>query len=135
MLLCSVDGGNLCVSMANQLSEASDPLAKGSGRPARTIVQEVVTQHAEETSFLWLLRHAAVSQPHYSLQDLSKLDNRLEAHLDGLRIAGESGWNVVQETLPFEESSDCSRQDHLRSNQVISIGLTLCWNQQPKSPS
>jgi uncharacterized protein (TIGR02270 family) len=70
------------------------------------IVREVVTQHAEEASFLWLLRHAAVSRPHYSLADLSKLDNRVEAHLDGLRIAGESGWDVVQENLSFDEPCD-----------------------------
>jgi len=63
-------------------------------------------QHAEEASFLWLLRHAAVTRPHYSLADLSKLDNRVEAHLDGLRIAGESGWDVMQESLPFDEPSD-----------------------------
>jgi uncharacterized protein (TIGR02270 family) len=92
--------------MANHLSEASDLITRGSGKPAPAIVQEVVTQHAEEASFLWLLRHAAVSQPHYSLADLSKLDNRVEAHLDGLRIAGESGWRVVQETLSFEETCD-----------------------------
>jgi uncharacterized protein (TIGR02270 family) len=95
-----------CVSMANHHSETPEPVAEGSGKPFPGIMHEVVSQHAEEASFLWLLRHAAVSQPHYSLADLSKLDNRVEAHLDGLRIAGESGWKLVQETLPFEESSD-----------------------------
>jgi uncharacterized protein (TIGR02270 family) len=63
-------------------------------------------QHAEEASFLWLLRRAAVSQPHYSLADLSKLDKRVEAHLDGLRIAGASGWEVVQGTLSFDDPCD-----------------------------
>jgi uncharacterized protein (TIGR02270 family) len=96
----------ICVSMANHRSETSESVAKGPGKPAPAIVYEVVTQHAEEASFLWLLRHAAVSRPHYSLADLSKLDSRVEAHLDGLRIAGESGWRVVQETLSFEESCD-----------------------------
>ena len=92
--------------MANHQSETSVPVQKGSAKPALAIVHEVVIQHAEEASFLWLLRHAAVSQPHYSLADLSKLDNRAEAHLDGLRIAGESGWKVIQETLPFDEPCD-----------------------------
>jgi uncharacterized protein (TIGR02270 family) len=69
-------------------------------------VREVVTQHAEEASFLWLLRQAAVSRPHYSLADLSKLDNRVEAHLDGLGVAGESGWDVLRETLSFDEPCD-----------------------------
>ena len=96
----------ICMSMANHRSETSESVAKGPGKSASAIVYEVVTEHAEEASFLWLLRHAAVSRPLYSLADLSKLDNRVEAHLDGLRIAGESGWRVVQETLSFEESSD-----------------------------
>jgi len=95
-----------CVLMANHLSEASDPAAKSSGKPTPAILYEVVTQHAEDSSFLWLLRHAAVSQPHIFLADLSRLDNRVEAHLDGLRISGVSGWNVVRETLSFEESCD-----------------------------
>jgi uncharacterized protein (TIGR02270 family) len=34
------------------------------------------------------------------------LDNRVEAHLDGLRIAGQSGWDVVKETLSFDEPCD-----------------------------
>jgi uncharacterized protein (TIGR02270 family) len=104
-LLCAVHV-TTCVSMANHPSKRSDPPAKSSAKPAPRIIREVVMQHAEDASFLWLLRHAALSQPHYSLADLSKLDNRVEAHLDGLRIAGESGWNVVQQTLSFEESCD-----------------------------
>src|SRR5215469_17272589 len=95
-----------CVSMANHQSGTSNSAEKGSGTSTSPIVLAVVMQHAEEASFLWLLRHAAVSRPHYSLADLSKLDNRVEAHLDGLRIAGESGWKVIQETLPFDEPCD-----------------------------
>jgi len=92
--------------MANHRSGQFVPLKEGLGKSAPAIVQDVVTQHAEGASFLWLLRHGAVSQPHYSLWDLSKLDSRVEAHLDGLRIAGESGWSVVLESLSFEEASD-----------------------------
>src|SRR5881628_2349581 len=63
------------------------------------IVTVVVEQHAEEASFLWLLRDAAVSQPHYSLADLAKLDNRVEAHLDGLRVAGNAGWEICKKAM------------------------------------
>jgi uncharacterized protein (TIGR02270 family) len=59
-----------------------------------TPIIEVVTQHAEEAAFLWLLRDLAVGAPHYLLWELAKLDNRVEAHLDGLRIAGDPGWEI-----------------------------------------
>lgn len=59
----------------------------------------VIAQHAQEAAFLWLLRDAAVSQPHYSLADLAKLDDRVEAHIDGLRIAGDDGWAILKKQL------------------------------------
>jgi uncharacterized protein (TIGR02270 family) len=75
-------------------------------RLSMTTIPFLIERHAEEASFLWLLRHGALSQPHFSLTDLSELDNRLEAHLDGLRVAGESGWGALQEILSFEGSCD-----------------------------
>ncbi|HEY7636892.1 MAG TPA: TIGR02270 family protein [Gemmatimonadales bacterium] len=69
-------------------------------------LQAVVTQHAEEASFHWLLRSVAVSAPHYDLRDLSQLDTRLDAHIDGLRIAGDDGWVTCMRDLPWEEPGD-----------------------------
>jgi uncharacterized protein (TIGR02270 family) len=63
------------------------------------VIEELVAQHAGEASFLWLLRNRAVRAPHYSLTDLAHLDSRVEAHLDGLRVAGDFGWKICQETL------------------------------------
>lgn len=59
----------------------------------------VVEQHAEEASFQWILRDAAVSAPHYTLQNLADLDERVEANLDGLRISGEAGWQICEAAL------------------------------------
>ena len=63
----------------------------------------ILTQHAEEAAFLWLLRDRVVSAPHYSLSDLAKLDNRIEAHIDGLRIAGDPGWEICKGALSTDE--------------------------------
>lgn len=70
------------------------------------IIEEIVSQHAEEAAFLWLLRSNAVRQPHYALKDLAKLDDRVEAHLDGLRVAGEPGWELCKAALGNEEAGE-----------------------------
>jgi uncharacterized protein (TIGR02270 family) len=62
----------------------------------------VVSQHAEEAAFLWNLRNRAVGEPHYSLDDLAALDERVEAHLDGLRTAGDVGWNFCKANLELD---------------------------------
>ena len=59
----------------------------------------MVEQHAEEAAFLWLIRDAAVRVPHYLLWELAKLDDRVEAHLDGLRVALEPGWKIARTAL------------------------------------
>lgn len=70
------------------------------------VLDQVVDRHAEEAAFLWLLRDGAVVAPHYSLIDLAKLDNRVEAHIDGLRIAGDAGWTACDEQLQYREPGE-----------------------------
>jgi uncharacterized protein (TIGR02270 family) len=63
------------------------------------IIPHIIEQHVEEAGFLWFLRDLAVQAPHYKLRDLDKLDNRVEAHIDGLRVAGEEGWQLSLQAL------------------------------------
>jgi uncharacterized protein (TIGR02270 family) len=60
------------------------------------IIPEIVTRHVEEAAFLWLLRDRAVGAPHYTLALLVELDQRVEAHLDGLRVNGDPAWEMVK---------------------------------------
>jgi uncharacterized protein (TIGR02270 family) len=69
-------------------------------------VETILRQHAEEVPFLWLTRANAIRAPHYSLADLAKLDGRVEAHLDGLRIAGAAGWELALEQLAHPEAGE-----------------------------
>lgn len=64
------------------------------------VLDTVVAEHAVEASFLWDQRRIAVHAPHVSLRALSGLDARLEAHLDGLRVAREAGASVRDGEAP-----------------------------------
>lgn len=70
------------------------------------IIHTIVEQHAEEAAFLWLLRDVSIKAPHYTLKDIAELDERVEAHIDGLRIAGDAGWDICKAYLQYEESGE-----------------------------
>ena len=64
-------------------------------------IPAILDRHAEEAALLWIQRDGAVVAPHYNLRSLTELDERIEAHLDGLRIAGDAGrqrvWREFEE--------------------------------------
>jgi uncharacterized protein (TIGR02270 family) len=63
-------------------------------------------QHALEAAFLWHLRASAATDPHYDLTDLAKLDERVEAQVDGLRIGGDEAWEIASAALVAEEPGE-----------------------------
>lgn len=66
----------------------------------------ILEQHASEAAFLWTLREGAAGDPHYDLADLARLDERVEANLDGLRIGGDDAWRICQRGLAVEEPGE-----------------------------
>lgn len=95
-----------------------------------TVVKPVVTVHAEEAAFLWLLRARAVGAPHFRIGPLARLDTRVDAHLDGLRIAGDAGWEICKEELAWEQPGEIfaagviaiESQNRERVEQVLRVG-------------
>ncbi len=69
-------------------------------------ISNIIEQHAEEAAFNWILRDKAVHAPHYRLKDLADLDERVEAHIDGLRIAQDAGWDICKDALFWEEAGE-----------------------------
>ncbi len=67
--------------------------------PTPSIIARIVEQHAEEAAFLWCLRDGATDQPQYTLRQLAQLEERLEAHIDGLRVAGDPGVEIAWANL------------------------------------
>lgn len=96
-----------------------------------SVIKSIIDQHAEEAAFLWLQRDAAVHEPNYSLKDIAHLDDRVEAHLDGLRIAGNAGWEVCKAALALEESGEVftaavlafEGEDGQRVDEVLKVAI------------
>ncbi len=65
----------------------------------RAAIPKIVQHHLEEAVFLWQLRQRAVLSAEYTLDDLAGLDERLQAHLEGLLSAVEDGWQLTPEAL------------------------------------
>jgi uncharacterized protein (TIGR02270 family) len=71
-----------------------------------SIEAEVFEQHAFEAGLLWPLRDGAARDPVHDLASLAELDLRLEAHLDGLRLAGDAGWGFCEAALEDGEAGE-----------------------------
>lgn len=75
----------------------------------------VIAQHAEDAALLWLQRQEAIRAPHFRLHHLTRLDERLAAHLDGLCVAAEEG-----------RAWPCDEADELPGNLFAATVVALC---------
>jgi len=53
------------------------------------VIADLLTQHVEEIDFLWNQRQNAWSSSRLRAEDVVTLDERIEAHLQGLLVAGD----------------------------------------------
>jgi len=65
----------------------------------QSFIPRALQQHAEDAAGLWEIRRQMASAPHFNLARLTRLDYRIEAHLDGLRLAGDAAWEICEEAL------------------------------------
>ena len=65
------------------------------------VLRDIVRQHAEQAAFLWTVYERALlhpdENPEMDDERLARLVERLEAHLDGLRVAGPEGLAIAEE--------------------------------------
>ena len=68
--------------------------------PVAPVLREIVRQHAEMAAFLWTVydHHMLHPDENPEMDDvrLARLVERLEAHLDGLRVAGDTGLEIAK---------------------------------------
>lgn len=62
-------------------------------------VPAILRQHAEDAAVLHAIRTALTTAPHVKLKHLRRFDDRLDAHLDGLAVAGEAAWPFCDAAL------------------------------------
>jgi uncharacterized protein (TIGR02270 family) len=63
------------------------------------ILAEIVGQHATQAANLYSLRSRLTHAPHIDLRHLMRFDDRLDAHFDGLDVAGEHAWPLCEAEL------------------------------------
>ena len=66
--------------------------------------RHLVDVYLEGVRFLWISREIASRAPNIRLRNFIRLDERVEAHIDALRVAGQHAWTLVQEGLERAEA-------------------------------
>src|ERR1044071_1273043 len=70
------------------------------------LIPDIIEEHFEEAGFLWALRCGAARKPSFSLANLAEVDERVEAHLDGLRVSGQEGWELCLKLTTWEDAGE-----------------------------
>lgn len=70
------------------------------------VYRDIFEQYVVEASFLWLLRSLAVDLPHYTMEDIAELEQRINAQLDGLMTSIEIGWETCEAALELGEPGE-----------------------------
>ncbi len=93
---------------------------------------DIYEQFVEQASFLWVLRSIAVEDPHYDVESLLELEQRIEAQLDGLMSSVEVAWEICLQALEHEEPGEVftsaviafRSHDSVKIQKAIEAGLS-----------
>lgn len=94
--------------------------------------RDIFEQYVTDISFLWVLRSLGVKQPHYSMDDVADLEQRIDANLDGLMNSLDLAWELCLEALEFEQPGEVftaamiafRSHDIDKIKTVVSVGLS-----------
>jgi uncharacterized protein (TIGR02270 family) len=63
------------------------------------VIRPLVERHAGDAAFYWHQRDQSAHSPLIDWQALSHFDRLLDAHLDGVRVARDAGWQLALQAL------------------------------------
>ncbi|WP_338848501.1 hypothetical protein V8J88_06340 [Massilia sp. W12] len=66
---------------------------------AQSNIKGLVMRHAQDAAFYWMQRSSNTYSPLLTLERLAHFDGLLNAHLQGLRTAGDEGWQIALANL------------------------------------
>ena len=69
------------------------------------VIEPLIARHAEDAAFYWMQRSTNAHSPLLRFDRLMHFDRLLNAHLDGLRVAREAGWEHALKNLQRWKSS------------------------------
>lgn len=69
-------------------------------------LRDILEEHLEEADFLYGQRQAALFDDVYDLAGLAELEERLLAHIDGLVVAGDEGWEMLEPKLAGDDPGE-----------------------------
>lgn len=69
------------------------------------IIADLLEEHLEELDFLWNQRQGVLASPALTKREISDLDQRINAHVEGLLVGEEQTIPVVKESLAAEDSA------------------------------
>ena len=67
------------------------------------VIPDILEEHFEDLAFLWGQRQEALYSPDYTMPELRDLEERIEAHVQGLLVGGENTIGFVEDGLSQDE--------------------------------
>lgn len=71
--------------------------------PSITLIADIIEEHFEELQFLWGQRQSLIRSPRYTLRELLALEERIDAHVQGLLVASEGVVPLIEGALAGDD--------------------------------
>lgn len=88
---------------------------------------DLVEEHFEELAFLWGQRRGALRSPRFMPRDLGRLEERIEAHVSGLLIAGDELSEFVRPGLEGEDADEAFAAGFGLLRSKVAGGADRVW--------